>query len=168
MARKGRLTGGSMPVRFVRTKNRTVSDILRSPISGRLERSLDSTAQKIVHYSRTNHRYQNRTGALEGSLSWTPVIRTHNGFSTTVFAGGESVVRFAFDFARRVKTGVRRRNVRYSNKGRILPKRGALIFVNYARYVEDKGYPVLKQGIDHFRNRISGFFRQDLQRGSLN
>lgn len=151
-----------MPSRFVRVKKRTVRDIHENMLQPRLKTELYGISQKVTDFARRNHVFQNRTGALEGSISWEGPKRTRTGYSTTIFAGGWSVVKYAFNFALRKGTGRRRRNVRYQprksgqplHRRRLAPRRGQGVYVDYAPYVEDRGYWVLSGAIRHFRRKI--------------
>lgn len=151
-----------MPSRFYREKNRTLSDIFRGNIMSRAQATLGDVAQKIVQYSRTHHRWVNRTGALEESISWVPPKRTPEGWQTEVYAGGWSVARYAFNYGRRKQRKQNRRNYRYQRGVRFAVGLGQGLYVDYAPYVERKGFPVLTQGIDRYRNLIGRVLKQEL------
>lgn len=126
-----------------RKYNRGVLDIERQFIQPRAKRLVEGAVQFFGHYCRKNHIWQNRTGALENSISWTEARKTARGWSARVEAGGFSKTRYAFDYGLRKATGQRRRN----KIGGVTVPAGTAIIVNYARHVERKGYPVLKQGV---------------------
>lgn len=155
-----------MPVRFVRKHNRTVADVFNNVVQPKIKIQLQDAAQKIATYSKRNHTWENRTGALEESINFTLPERTSTGWIATVFAGGWAKVKWAFDITAR-KAGRRRKHYRYQRKQRIPMKRGTGVFVNYARFVEDKGFPVLKQGIEHYRHLLTRIFKRNLKVGAL-
>lgn len=144
--------------KFIRTKNRDIDDIFRNMIAPRAKALLQNTAQNWVTFCRNNHTWKNRTGALENSISWTEVKKTPTGFKTTIEAGGLSEAKYAYDFALRAGLGLRLRNQRFlvgslragsEMFAKVSP--GDQIYVDYAMYVENKGYPVLKQGEEYIR-----------------
>lgn len=155
-----------MPVRFVRQKNRTVADVFNNIMQPKIKIELQDVAQKIATYSKRNHTWKNRSGALEESINFTLPEKTSTGWIATVFAGGWAKVKWAFDITAR-REGRRRKHYRYQRKERIPMGRGTGVFVHYARFVEDKGFPVLKQGIEFYRHRIAQIFRQTLKVGVL-
>lgn len=140
-----------------REKNRTVMDVFNQSISGGLEQALETVAKKVVDFDRRHHTYKNRTGALETSVNYEKPVREGTWFKTVVFAGGRSSAKYTFDYALRRDRGRRRRNRLYPQGSRDVVdiRRGSYVWVFYAGYVRDKGYPVLKQGIDHYRRQIA-------------
>lgn len=143
-----------MSVKLHRRYNRTVADVFGSKFQKRIPAELQDLQQKIVVYSRKNHRYINQTGALENSLAWDSPIQKGGFWQGVVRAGGWSQAKYTYSFAKRL-AGRWKRNVRYQRKERFNVKRGMGIFVNYAYWVEQKGFPVLKQGIDKYRRRAA-------------
>lgn len=145
--------------KFWRVHNRSISDIFRDMIAPRAKMLIQDVAQKWVTFCKISHTYHNRTGALENSISWTKIIRTLTGFSTTIEAGGLSEVKYAYDFSLRTGLGLRLRNRRFTISstrassqvyGNVSP--GDLIMVDYALHVENKGYPVLAQGEEYIKS----------------
>ncbi len=146
-----------------REKGRTVMDIYRQQISGRLEREIETVAVKITRYSKRHHSYQNRTGALERSIGYEKPKRTAKGVQTVIFAGGPSLTKYTYDYGLRKSKKRRRCNVRYIEGYRVSLRRGSYIWVNYARYVKEKGFPVLKQGIDRYKRQIAKIIGHNLR-----
>jgi hypothetical protein len=152
-----------MTVRFHREKQRTVNDIFNSAIQPRAAVALQDIAQKVVQYAKTTHRYQNRTGALQESISWVPPVKVGDSFQTVIYAGGWSIAKYAMDYGRRKTTGVQRRNRRYQRGESFRPKRGQGLYVIYARFLENKGWPVLSHSIARHKPLISRVLQQELK-----
>lgn len=152
-----------MPVRFVRTKKRTVMDIFNGAISPRIKAELNTLGNNIILDARKNHEFKNRTGALEASMQWTPPERKAGLWRMVVFAGGWSKVKYVFDFARRQATKVKRRNWRYRKGGRYNPRRGEDLYVNYAQYVERRGYSVLINAVEKYRRMATAILGRALK-----
>lgn len=138
-----------------REKNRTVMDVFNQSISGRLPVALETVAAQIVRHCRTQHTYQNRTGALERSIGYTKARRVPTGIEVEVYAGGPSFAKYTYDYAQRTQKGNRRRNVRYVYGNVVRVRRNTYLWVDYAAWVEKKGYPVLSQGIRAYKNKIA-------------
>jgi hypothetical protein len=143
---------------FQRKYKRSVNDIYENTIKQRAEAWLQDTAQKWVHHCKTNHRWRNRTGALENSISWGEIKKNRTGFETTIEAGGLSKVRYSFDYSLRTSFGLRKRRQAFvltsARSGAFTQQtagRGDMVYVNYAQYVENKGYDVLRQGKEYVR-----------------
>jgi len=142
-----------------RQHRRTVKDVYDNATSGRLERQLETIQVKIQGHCREHHRWQIRTGALQESIGYEKPVRTPEGVTGVVYAGGPSRVKYSYDYARRKSSGKRRRMSRLVDGRRTRVRRGGLVWVNYAQHVENKGYPVLKQGIRHYKRQITRMFR---------
>lgn len=112
-----------------RQKKRDAKTVFRNMIRPRQVQALDNLVQQIAIYCERNHTWKNRTGALENSIRHSPVEQTMDGCQAGVLAGGTSKAQWAH--------------------GKIRP--GQPVEVDYATYVEAKGRPVLKHGIDKFR-----------------
>lgn len=176
-----------MPNRFVRKKNRSAMDIYKTAVTPRISAALNTIASNIVRHARRNHEFKNRTGALEYSISWVPPVRKSNGqWTTVIFAGGQSQIRFVFDATLRRETGVKKRNVIYRttfsplssirssftgsvklNRRKVPTKRGASIYVIYAPFVEAKGYSVLKKSFESQRPESIRILGQTLKLRNL-
>ena len=130
---------------YQREKKRTVSQINAEMIDPRCKRLIEGAVQYMGHFCRKNHIWQNHTGALENSLSWSDrAERTPRGWRAHVEAGGFSITKWTFDHSQMLASGKR-----IPNKiGGVIVPAGTPITVTYARHVERKGYPVLKQGIE--------------------
>lgn len=151
-------------VRFKRDKRRGASDIFKTMIRPKIPQALDNIALKVTVYNRKNHSYQNRTKALENSLTWTETKRQGHKYITAVIAGGEDIPTGQ----RYIKTTVfykddqGRLRVFSLNPPETIPK-GTKVNVDYAVFVEVKGLPVLKQGIEHYRKRIGRLLAGNLK-----
>lgn len=152
-----------MTVRFVRKHNRTVKDIFGNKFQNRVKMELQTMTQKIAFYCKKNHGFQNRTGALEESINFTPPEFKKGFWQSAVIAGGWARAKYALDFTRRRGTGRKKRNVRYQRGQGFKIKKGMGIYVNYAYWVEQKGFPVLKQGIEKYRRQIVRIFGRGLR-----
>lgn len=140
-----------MPNRFYRVKKRSVKDIFAKHIQPRIFAQMNTLGNNIVLEARKNHTFTNRTGALEASISWTPPVIKHHKYIMTIFAGGWSVAKFVFNFGKRKLSGTKKRNYRYQRGERIAVKRGQGLYVNYAPFVERRGFSVLKNAIVKYR-----------------
>ena len=134
---------------YRRLYNRTVTDIGRQMIDPRARRLLQNNADNWVAFCKTNHTWQNRTGALENSISRSEVEKSERGYQVLIEAGGLSSAKFTFDASRRAATGQHKHMKRYGET----VQRGGAIYVNYAVYVEAKGLDVLLQGMEYIRKR---------------
>lgn len=152
-----------MSVRFYRKYNRTATDIFGNKFQHRLKMELHDAVQKISFYCRKNHTWQNRTGALEESIGFEEPIYKGGFWQAVVKAGGWSRVKFAFNVGLRRATGKRKRNARYQRGQRFNPGKGTGLFVNYAYWVEKKGFPVLIQGIEHYKRLIGKVLAANLK-----
>jgi len=151
-------------VRFKRDKNRGASDIFKTMIRPKIPQALDNIALKVTVYNRKNHTYQNRTMALENSLTWAATKRRGDKYVSAVIAGGQDIPTGQ----RYIKTTVFYRD----DQGRLrvfplippetIPK-GTKVNVDYAVFVEVKGLPVLKQGIEYYRRRIAKILSGNLK-----
>lgn len=158
--------------KFIRQKKRTVMDIKRTMIAPRMLAFVYSLVQQWVYFCKTNHSWKNRSGALEDSISFTEPKKTKTGVQATVEAGGYSQAKYTFDFTSRVKDNTRRQNRGFvaspRSGGAMYGKAntGDRIWVDYAAYVEAKGYNVLKQGVEYIRAKgIKGVKIRKLPRG---
>lgn len=166
-------------VRFKRTKNRSVEDVFANLIKPKIPLMLDDLAQKISFYNKRNHRYINRTGACENSNTFIPTVQKGARFIAYVLAGGPSEATRTFtklkvfyrdDKGRlrvfsidpgmqrqeSVASGIHARKRKEPKKEyQNVIKKGTPIYVDYAVYLERKGYPVVRQGIEHFRRRAT-------------
>lgn len=156
-----------MPVRFVRKYNRTVKDIFDNKFQNRVKMELQNVTQKIAYYCKHNHGFQNRTGALEESINFTPPVLKGDNWQSTVFAGGWARAKYAYQWATRSLKGQlyerRKRNIRYQRGESYRVRPGQGIWVNYAYWVEKRGYPVLIQGIEKFKGQIAKVFAAGLR-----
>jgi hypothetical protein len=148
--------------RFHRKYRRTPADMFNQKIQPRVPMLLQQSVQEIATYCKRSHTWKNRTGALEESINWRPPERRGSNWIAVVFAGGWAKAKYAFDFAKRQETSQRKRPYRYQRGERFRVKRGMAVFVNYARYVEDKGFPVLKQGWERYKGIIKARFKRGL------
>jgi len=127
--------------------------------------ALNIICQKITYYNRHNHTYENRTCACENSVSWIPAEVQGATVRAGIIAGGPSEALYEY-----VQTVV----IYHDEQGRIrafepanprVIHKGESIYVNYAVFLERKGYPVLKQGIEKFRpelaRMVAGHLRQE-------
>ena len=144
-----------MSVKLHRKYNRMVASIFGNKFQKRIKTELRDLQQKIVVHCRKNHRWANRTGALESTIAFDPPVYKKGFWQGVVRAGGWGQAKYSLDYAKRKGTGRHKKNVRYQRKQRFNVKRGMGIFVNYAFWVEQKGFPVLKQGIDKYRRRAA-------------
>ena len=131
-------------VRFKRKHDRTAQDVYNNMIRPKLLLALDDTAQKVVFYARKYHTYINRTGAAENSISWIPAKMRNKVATVVVLAGGVSIA--TQDWWGRVSFSDPASSV-------LRVKKGEKVIVNYTKYLEAKGYYVLRHAIEHFRNK---------------
>lgn len=149
--------------RVFRVKKRGIMDIHATAIRPRIIGTMNQIGQKIVFHAQRNHEFKNRTGALEASLAWSfPEYRNHQ-FVMIIAAGGWSRAKYSLDFGRRKATGVGRRNRRYQRGQVFRPKRGQGLFVNYAPFVERKGYSVLSKSVEKYRRESGKILGHGLQ-----
>lgn len=149
--------------RVFRVKKRGIMDIHNTAIRPRIVATMNQIGQKIVTHAQKNHEFKNRTGALEASLAWSFPEYKNKQFQMIIAAGGWSRAKYSLDYGRRKESGVKRRNVRYQRKQRFNPRQGQGLFVNYARFVENKGYSVLSKSIDKYRRESSRIFGRELK-----
>jgi len=157
------------PIRFVREKNRTATDIYNNMIRPRLLVSLDDLMNKIVHHARqeSNYRYIDRTGALTNSKSWVPAKRRGNRVIGAVLAGGDSKSTkrytekdvFYYDEQGRLRH-FKPKNPRVINSGQD-------IYVNYAVFVERMGLNVLLESINRMRRKSGRILAKNLRTKNL-
>jgi hypothetical protein len=166
-------------VRFKRTHKRSAEDVFNNLIKPKIPLVLNDFCQKISTYNRRNHRYINRTGACENSNSWVPTVQQGARFIAYVIAGGDSkatrtwqktTVFYRDDMGRLrvfpIGPGLQRQeNVALSGHSRRAKpnkpgkeyqnviRKGTPIYVDYAIYLERKGYPVIRQGIEYYRHK---------------
>lgn len=158
-----------MITRFTRKYNRTTKDIFGAKFQERVKMQLQGATQKIAHYCKHNHTWQNRTGALEESINFTPPELKGNMWASTVFAGGWAKVKYATMRKIRQLKGQkyisrqRKKNIGYQRGQAFQFKRGMGRLVNYAYWVEKKGFPVLIQGIEHYRPLLARIFANNLK-----
>jgi hypothetical protein len=154
-------------VRFTREKNRTAEDVFKNMILPKIPLALNVICQKIAYYNRHNHTYENRTGACENSISWIPAEVQGARVRAAIVAGGPSKALYEY-----VQTVV----IYHDEQGRIRafepknPKvinKGDPIYVDYAVFLERKGFPVLKQGIEHFRPQLAAMVGTELKQENL-
>ena len=157
-------TNGEMAfyARFHRKYRRTPKDIFDQKIQPRLSMLLQQSVQEIATYCKRTHTWRNRTGALEESINWKPPERRGSTWTALVFAGGWAKAKFSYDPGIRKGTGKRKKLYRYQRGERFRVRRGMVVFVNYARYVENKGFPVLTHGWEKFKPIIRRRFRRNL------
>lgn len=164
--------------RVFRVKKRTIMDIHATAIRPRIVATMNQLGQTIVYDAQRHHEYKDRTGALTASLAWS--FPEYNGrqFTMVVAAGGWSRAKYSMDYGRRKQTGVKRRNVRYQRGQRFNPRGGTMtvdtpqgkmrlanqgLYVNYARFVERKGYDVLTKSVERGRAKGSRIFGEGLK-----
>lgn len=132
-------------------------DVFKNLIQPRAKMILQDGVQKIATYCKRTHRWQNRTGALEESINWTPPELKRGRLIATVFAGGWAKAKYAY---RKAKGRQKRQ---YERGSRFQVKRGMGIYVNYAGYVEKKGFPVLIHGVEKYRPVIARLFKMKMK-----
>lgn len=144
-----------MPVRFKRERNRTTQDVYRNMIRPTMINAMDDMQQKIVFYSKKTHAYQNRTGALENSISWTPAKQVGNIIVGAVFAGGNTVTKYRYQQDKVFYYDDQRRLRVFA----LIPPKttpsGTPVNVDYAAFVEAMGLPVLSHGIARYKRQFS-------------
>lgn len=150
-------------VRFKRKHNRTAEDVFNNMIRPKIPLTLDVMSQKIVHYARKIHSYQNRTGALENSVSWMPAKRHGSSWRSAVLAGGPSKAKYTYTQRVVFYYDEQHRLRVFEPKNPRTIRKGTPINVNYAVFVELKGMPVLKHAIEHFRRQIARMCAQLLR-----
>ena len=142
-------------LRFKRKHNRTAEDIYRNTIRPRLPMALDIAAQKIVFHARRNHNYENRSGALENSISWVPAKRIGNKVRSIVMAGGEAKALFKYVIDTVFYYDEQGRLRVFKPKNPKVINKGQEVNVDYAVFVERKGLNVLKHSVEKFRHLIA-------------
>lgn len=160
---------------FTRQHNRTAEDVFNKFIAPELQVLASDIGQKLIHDAKHTHGFENRTGALEDSMRWN-VLNEVGKTSVEVMAGGYGRVQFPKrDSSRLTKqkgltaTG-KTRQIR--RRGKVVTdldpfeqserrglKKGEVILVNYAKFVEMKGYSVLIESVNRFRERIPRMMR---------
>lgn len=147
-----------------RKYNRDVRQVFNKLVYPKIPMALWSVANQFAVYCKKNHRYQNRTGALEDSIKAHKPEHKRGAWTVAITAGGWARAKYSLDYARRKAGGGRRKsNIRYQRGKRFSVKRGMGLLVNYAWWVEKKGFPVLKQGAEKFRNRIVNHLKGKLR-----
>jgi hypothetical protein len=154
-------------VRFKRLHNRTAQDVFNNMIRPQLPLVLDIVCQKITYYNRHNHNYQNRTGALENSVSWVPAEMHGATAKAAVIAGGPSEAKYDYVMDVVFYHDEQGRLRRFEPAQPRTIRAGEKIDVRYAVFVERKGRPVLKQGIEHFRPQIAAIIAANLKQKNL-
>ena len=154
-------------VRFQRTHNRTALDVFNNMIRPQLPLVLDIICQKITYYNRHNHIYQNWTGALENSVSWVPAEMHGAMARAAVIAGGPSQTKYDYVMDVVFYHDEQGRLRRFEPSEPRTIRAGQEIIVDYAVFVERKGRPVLKQGIEHFRPQLAATIAAHLKQRNL-
>jgi len=142
-----------MIVKFQRKHNRNLKDIYEKAIQPKEKEIFRDSLQKMSIYCRQRHTWKTRTGALESSITFKEPEFDKDKLKGELLAGGWGRAKYTYDRARRSEG--RKKQYRRQRDLRIRVRRGIGIWVNYAPFVEKKGYPVLKQGIDRFLPRLS-------------
>ena len=150
-------------VKVRRKYNRDMRQVFDKLIRPKIPMALWSVANQFAFYCQKNHRYQNRTGALEGSIKAHKPEHKRKAWTVAIIAGGWARAKYGLNYALRRSKGKRRRNIRRQRGEGFRVKKGMGLFVNYAWWVEKKGYPVLKQGAEKFRNRIVNHLKGKLR-----
>lgn len=149
--------------RVFRVKKRGIMDIFASDVRPRIISTMNQIGRDIVKHAEKNHEFKNRTGALEASMAWSFPEYKNRQFVMVIAAGGWSRAKYSLDYGRRKDTGVKRKNVRYQRKERFNPRRGQGLFVNYAPFVERKGYSVLSKSVEKYKRESARILGQGLQ-----
>lgn len=150
-------------VRFKRVHNRTAEDIYRNMIRPRLPMALDDVAQKIVYHARHNHQYENRTGALEESVSWVGAKIRGNRVTAIIMAGGESKATKTYRQEKVFYIDEQGRLRVFKLKTAKVTAKGTPVYVDYAIWAELKGLRVLKFAIEKFRRQIAKILGRNLK-----
>lgn len=150
-------------VKVQRKYNRDVRQVFDKLIRPKIPIALKSIANEFAFYCKKNHRYQNRTGALENSIKAHEPEHKRGAWTVAITAGGWARAQYGLNYALRLSKGKRRRNIRQQRGEKFRVKKGMGLFVNYAWWVEKKGFPVLKQGAEKFRNRIVNHLKSKLR-----
>jgi hypothetical protein len=138
-------------VKFTRTHNRTAKDVFNNMILPTIPLAMNDLMQKMTYFNKHNHRYQNRTGACEYSITWIPAVIDGNVIKGALVAGGISKAKYTYTMSPAYYYDKQRRlRVFIPKKPRVI-RRGQAVNVNYAAFLELKGYPVLKQGFEKYR-----------------
>ncbi len=154
-------------VRFTREHNRTARDVFNNTIQPKLPLAINDVCQKITYFNRKNHTYQNRTGALENSVLWVPARTKGSKIIAALIAGGPS---------KALKTFVQKLVFYHDEQGRLrvfeprdpkIIRQGTPVNVDYAVFVEVKGWPVLKQGVEKYRRQVAAIMAQLLRLKNL-
>lgn len=142
--------------RFKRERNRTAEDMLKNMILPHILVGLDVMMQKMTHHNRKQHTYQNRTGALENSVTWLPAKQKGKTIKAAIIAGGSNI---------KTLQNYKKDKVFYRDKAgrlRVFPlippetiRKGTRVNVDYAVHVENMGRPVLIQGIEKFKKQLA-------------
>lgn len=150
-------------VKVQRKYNRNVRQVFDKLIQPKIPMVLKTVATQFAFYCKKNHRYQNRTGALEDSIRAHEPKYKRGAWTVAITAGGWARAKYGLNYALRKAKGRRRANIRRQRGKRFKVKAGIGLFVNYAWWVEKKGFPVLKQGAEKFRNRIVNHLKAKLR-----
>ncbi len=150
-------------VKVRRKYNRDMRQVFDKLIRPKIPMALWSVANQFAFYCKKNHRYQNRTGALEDSIKAHKPEHKRGAWTVAITAGGWARAKYGLNYALRQSKGKQKRNIRRQRGERFRVKKGMGLFVNYAWWVEKKGYPVLKQGAEKFRNRIVNHLKGKLR-----
>jgi len=125
--------------------------------------ALDIGLQKMTHFNKHNHTYQNRTGALENSVSWEPAKYEGDKVVGALIAGGPSTAKYSY-VIKVVYYRDREGRLRvFEPKTPRVIRRGQPVDVNYAVFVELKGFPVLIQGIEKFKHEVADMIGKHLR-----
>lgn len=150
-------------VKVRRKYNRDMQQVFNKVIRPKIPMALWSVANQFAFYCKKNHHYQNRTGALEDSIKAHKPKHKGRVWTVAITAGGWARAKYGLNYALRRSKGKQRRNIRRQRGERFKVKKGMGLFVNYAWWVEKKGFPVLKQGAEKFRNRIVNHLKGKLR-----
>lgn len=154
---------------FVREKNRTPADVFNRFVQPELKTLAEDIGQKVVRRAVKRHTFKNRTGALEDSMRWKTIER-RNLFDIMISAGGKGRIQFPFRIdkiaSREPQAGrsKRRKGLTSSGKERRTRRaggrrKGEVVPVDYAIWVEKKGFDVLIGAVTYYRGRIPRMMR---------
>ena len=152
---------------WVRKHNRTSQDVFKNMIRPKLLMALDDFMQKTVHHARQvyNYRYIDRTGALTNSKTWVPARQVGDHVIGMIRAGGVSKATqtyiykdvFYYDEAGRL------RHFWLSEDKWVWVASGDIIYVDYAVFMERKGYNVLKFSIEAMKRKAPKIIGKTMQ-----
>jgi hypothetical protein len=158
-----------------------VTEIFNSKLQPRIFAELNTIANRITLDARRNHTFKNRTGALQESIAWEGPDKKGDTWYLTIFAGGRSVIKYAFNFSKRGRAmlaartkgeirGARRgtwgyRNILYGPRwyGPEKACAGMAVDVGYARFVENNGFSVLRNAVAKYKPQIGALIARSLR-----